>query len=62
MESSETILHSRNSDRTLVIMAKAPRPGMVKTRLAQSLPRKPSLSSIAAFWTTPWLWRIPCAA
>ena len=38
MESSETILHSRNSDRMLVIMAKAPRPGMVKTRLAQSLP------------------------
>ncbi len=32
------ILHSRNSDRMLVIMAKAPRPGMVKTRLAQSLP------------------------
>src|SRR5271157_5729965 len=38
MESSKTILHSRNSDRVLVIMAKAPRPGMVKTRLAQSLP------------------------
>jgi rSAM/selenodomain-associated transferase 1 len=35
MESSETILHSRNNDRMLVIMAKAPRPGMVKTRLAQ---------------------------
>lgn len=31
--SSETTLH-----RTLVIMAKAPKPGMVKTRLAQSLP------------------------
>jgi rSAM/selenodomain-associated transferase 1 len=29
---------STNSDCTLVIMAKAPRPGMVKTRLAQSLP------------------------
>lgn len=27
-----------SSDRTLVIMAKAPRPGMVKTRLAQGLP------------------------
>ena len=26
------------SDRTLVVMAKAPRPGMVKTRLAQSIP------------------------
>jgi uncharacterized protein len=38
MESTETIPHSRNSDRTLVIMAKAPRAGMVKTRLAQSLP------------------------
>jgi len=38
MESSETILHSRDSDRMLVIMAKAPQPGMVKTRLAQSLP------------------------
>ena len=38
MESAETILHSRNSDRMLVIMAKAPRPGMVKTRLTKSLP------------------------
>jgi rSAM/selenodomain-associated transferase 1 len=28
-----------NRDCTLVIMAKAPRPGMVKTRLAQSLPQ-----------------------
>ena len=37
MDSSETILHSR-SDRMLVIMAKAPSPGMVKTRLAQRLP------------------------
>jgi rSAM/selenodomain-associated transferase 1 len=35
--SSETIKNSPNS-RTLVVMAKAPRPGMVKTRLAQSLP------------------------
>src|SRR5215470_20222004 len=31
--------HSANGDCTLVIMAKAPRPGMVKTRLAQSLPQ-----------------------
>jgi rSAM/selenodomain-associated transferase 1 len=31
-------VHSRNGDRTLVIMAKAPKPGVVKTRLAQSLP------------------------
>ena len=38
IESRDTMLHSRDSDRTLVIMAKAPRPGMVKTRLAQSLP------------------------
>ena len=37
MESSETTLHSRHTDGMLVIMAKAPRPGMVKTRLAQSL-------------------------
>jgi rSAM/selenodomain-associated transferase 1 len=29
--------HSPSSDRTLVIMAKAPRPGAVKTRLASSL-------------------------
>ena len=38
MESRQTIPHSRDSDRTLVIMAKAPRPGTVKTRLARSLP------------------------
>ena len=31
--------HSANGDCTLVIMAKAPRPGLVKTRLAQSLPQ-----------------------
>ena len=36
--SSENTAHSANSSRTLVVMAKAPRPGMVKTRLAQSLP------------------------
>lgn len=30
-------MHSSGSDRVLVIMAKAPRPGAVKTRLAQSL-------------------------
>lgn len=36
--SSEKTLHSRNGDRTLVIMAKAPKPGRVKTRLAQHLP------------------------
>jgi rSAM/selenodomain-associated transferase 1 len=38
MESStETTMHAPNQDRTLVIMAKAPRPGMVKTRLTPSL-------------------------
>jgi uncharacterized protein len=36
--SSETVVRSSGTDRVLVIMAKAPRPGMVKTRLAQSLP------------------------
>ncbi|PYX54863.1 MAG: glycosyltransferase [Acidobacteria bacterium] len=35
--SSENKVHSPNEVRTLVIMAKAPRPGAVKTRLAPSL-------------------------
>jgi rSAM/selenodomain-associated transferase 1 len=35
--SSETIVHSSGSDRVLVIMAKAPRPGEVKTRLTPNL-------------------------
>jgi rSAM/selenodomain-associated transferase 1 len=35
--SSETAVRSSGSDRLLVIMAKAPRPGEVKTRLASSL-------------------------
>ena len=34
---SETVLRSSGSDRVLVIMAKAPRPGEVKTRLTSSL-------------------------
>jgi rSAM/selenodomain-associated transferase 1 len=34
---SETVVRSSGSDRVLVIMAKAPRPGAVKTRLAASL-------------------------
>jgi len=34
---SETVVRSSGSDRVLVIMAKAPRPGAVKTRLASSL-------------------------
>jgi uncharacterized protein len=39
MESSDQTAESLpNRDRTLVIMAKAPKPGMVKTRLAQRLP------------------------
>src|SRR5216684_3154789 len=39
MESSnDNKAHSPGKSRTLVVMAKAPRPGMVKTRLAQSLP------------------------
>ena len=38
MESSDTILRSHNGEPVLVIMAKAPRAGMVKTRLAKSLP------------------------
>ena len=39
MESSETVQHSSNhKEGTLVIMAKAPRAGTVKTRLAHSLP------------------------
>src|SRR5271156_1013848 len=38
MESSpENPAHSPNGGRTLVVMAKAPRPGRVKTRLTQSL-------------------------
>jgi uncharacterized protein len=36
--SSQSIVCPRNGERTLVIMAKAPKPGIVKTRLAQSLP------------------------
>src|SRR5712671_6707076 len=39
MESSSgKTAHSPNRGRTLVVMAKAPRPGKVKTRLAQGLP------------------------
>lgn len=44
--STQTAVHSRNGDRTLVIMAKAPKPGRVKTRLAQHLPP----SAITAFY------------
>ncbi len=38
--SSESRAHSPNEGRTLVVMAKAPRPGEVKTRLAPSLSPK----------------------
>jgi rSAM/selenodomain-associated transferase 1 len=36
--SSQTTMRASSQNRTLVIMAKAPKPGMVKTRLSQSLP------------------------
>ena len=44
--SSETAARSSGSDRVLVIMAKAPRPGAVKTRLARSL----SLKAVIGFY------------
>jgi len=44
--SKQTTAHSSGSDRVLVIMAKAPRPGAVKTRLAPSL----SPAAVAAFY------------
>jgi uncharacterized protein len=43
---SETVVRSSGSDRVLVIMAKAPRPGAVKTRLASSL----SPEAVSAFY------------
>jgi uncharacterized protein len=47
MESSiQTVVHPQRSDRVLVIMAKAPRPGVVKTRLASSLP----VQAVTAFY------------
>src|SRR5438093_5805707 len=45
--SSETVMRSSSSDRVLVIMAKAPRPGAVKTRLASSL----SPAAVTAFYS-----------
>ena len=36
--SSQTPVRFSHPNRTLVIMAKAPKPGMVKARLTQSLP------------------------
>ena len=44
--SSENVVRSSGSDRVLVIMAKAPRPGAVKTRLTSSLP----LQAVTAFY------------
>src|SRR2546421_623260 len=44
--SSETVMRSSASDRTLVIMAKAPRPGAVKTRLSARL----SPEAVTAFY------------
>ena len=44
--SSETVVRSSGSDRVLVVMAKAPRPGAVKTRLVPSL----SLKAVIAFY------------
>src|SRR6266853_6041488 len=44
--SSENKAHSPNESRTLVVMAKAPRPGEVKTRLASSL----SPAAVTAFY------------
>jgi uncharacterized protein len=44
--SSETVPRSSGCDRVLVIMAKAPRPGVVKTRLASSL----SPEAVSAFY------------
>jgi len=44
--SSQTAEPARNSDCVLVIMAKAPRPGTVKTRLIRSLP----LQAVTSFY------------
>jgi uncharacterized protein len=46
MKSSETAMRSSGSDHVLVIMAKAPRLGAVKTRLARSL----SPTAVSAFY------------
>jgi rSAM/selenodomain-associated transferase 1 len=44
--SSETAVPARKNDRVLVIMAKAPRPGAVKTRLTPGL----QIETVAAFY------------
>lgn len=45
MESNNQNVSSENRNRTLVVMAKAPRPGAVKTRLAQTLP-SPAITAL----------------
>jgi len=44
--STETVVHRSGSDRVLVIMAKAPRPGAVKTRLTANL----SADAVTSFY------------
>jgi uncharacterized protein len=44
--SSQRVVRTQSRDRVLVIMAKAPRPGTVKTRLTPSLP----LQAVTAFY------------
>jgi len=44
--SSQTVAHGQGSDRVLVVMAKAPRPGTVKTRLTSILPEQ----AVTAFY------------
>jgi uncharacterized protein len=44
--SVQTVLPEQNDDRVLVIMAKAPRPGRVKTRLSPALP----VQAVTAFY------------
>lgn len=45
MEPNNQNVYPENRDRTLVVMAKAPRPGAVKTRLAQTLP-SPAITAL----------------
>lgn len=45
MEPNNHNVFPENRDRTLVVMAKAPRPGAVKTRLAQTLP-SPAITAL----------------
>ena len=45
MKPNNQNVYPENRDRTLVVMAKAPRPGAVKTRLAQTLP-SPAITAL----------------